>query len=114
MIHPLANSGGARHLPMFVAEDVLVEDFPDPKDGEQPPSSPLLATLELSRRRGLTREAIERALLTHGTRVLEKEFGLDRSEEHTSELQSRPHLVCRLLLENKNNSVVARVASGSI
>src|SRR5690554_342218 len=23
-----------------------------------------------------------------------------RSEEHTSELQSRPHLVCRLLLEN--------------
>src|SRR3989442_4174096 len=24
-----------------------------------------------------------------------------RSEEHTSELQSRPHLVCRLLLENK-------------
>src|SRR5690554_5852295 len=30
-------------------------------------------------------------------------FGrLDRSEEHTSELQSRPHLVCRLLLEKKN------------
>src|SRR3989442_1377413 len=25
-----------------------------------------------------------------------------RSEEHTSELQSRPHLVCRLLLDNKN------------
>src|SRR3989442_4856930 len=25
-----------------------------------------------------------------------------RSEEHTSELQSRPHLVCRLLLENKH------------
>src|SRR5690554_7144005 len=27
--------------------------------------------------------------------------GLYRSEEHTSELQSRPHLVCRLLLEKK-------------
>src|SRR5690625_5755880 len=27
----------------------------------------------------------------------------DRSEEHTSELQSRGHLVCRLLLEKKNN-----------
>src|SRR5690554_7255851 len=26
---------------------------------------------------------------------------LKRSEEHTSELQSRPHLVCRLLLEKK-------------
>src|SRR5436305_3472584 len=27
----------------------------------------------------------------------------ERSEEHTSELQSRPHLVCRLLLEKKND-----------
>src|SRR3989442_9614171 len=27
--------------------------------------------------------------------------GAPRSEEHTSELQSRPHLVCRLLLEKK-------------
>src|SRR3989442_6139758 len=27
-----------------------------------------------------------------------------RSEEHTSELQSRPHLVCRLLLEKKKNA----------
>src|SRR2546429_6481672 len=29
----------------------------------------------------------------------------DRSEEHTSELQSRLHLVCRLLLEKKKQSV---------
>src|SRR5436305_10925384 len=29
-----------------------------------------------------------------------------RSEEHTSELQSRPHLVCRLLLEKKNYSLL--------
>src|SRR5690554_3343509 len=28
----------------------------------------------------------------------------DRSEEHTSELQSRPHLVCRLLLEKNKSS----------
>src|SRR3989442_11747995 len=28
-----------------------------------------------------------------------------RSEEHTSELQSRPHLVCRLLLEKKKNPI---------
>src|SRR3712207_7022702 len=28
---------------------------------------------------------------------------LGRSEEHTSELQSRQYLVCRLLLEKKNN-----------
>src|SRR5690625_6251266 len=30
-----------------------------------------------------------------------KPGALRRSEEHTSELQSRGHLVCRLLLENK-------------
>src|SRR3989442_3681540 len=29
----------------------------------------------------------------------------DRSEEHTSELQSRPHLVCRLLLEKKKRPI---------
>src|SRR5690554_7031206 len=29
-----------------------------------------------------------------------------RSEEHTSELQSRPHLVCRLLLEKKKRAHV--------
>src|SRR5687768_6723206 len=32
----------------------------------------------------------------------QKERALARSEEHTSELQSRLHLVCRLLLEKKN------------
>src|SRR2546422_5728047 len=30
-------------------------------------------------------------------------YGKTRSEEHTSELQSRLHLVCRLLLEKKKN-----------
>src|SRR2546422_1890584 len=34
----------------------------------------------------------------------------DRSEEHTSELQSRLHLVCRLLLEKKNQKIVQRDA----
>src|SRR5436305_3513240 len=29
-----------------------------------------------------------------------------RSEEHTSELQSRPHLVCRLLLEKKKDEAL--------
>src|SRR5690606_41566302 len=30
-----------------------------------------------------------------------------RSEEHTSELQSRENLVCRLLLEKKNKSIIS-------
>src|SRR3989442_2198780 len=33
-------------------------------------------------------------------------LGDARSEEHTSELQSRPHLVCRLLLEKKKKVVM--------
>src|SRR3989442_3925170 len=40
-------------------------------------------------------------------RGLEK---IERSEEHTSELQSRPHLVCRLLLEKKRTRTDARKA----
>src|SRR3989442_7127200 len=34
--------------------------------------------------------------------------GDERSEEHTSELQSRPHLVCRLLLEKKKSAHESR------
>jgi hypothetical protein len=76
-IHPLVNSGGARYLPSLVAEDVLVEDFPDPADNETPPASGLVKSLGLPGRRGLPRIAIEQALLMHGTRILEKELGLD-------------------------------------
>src|SRR3712207_7498832 len=35
--------------------------------------------------------------------VLLRRVGAARSEEHTSELQSRQYLVCRLLLEKKNS-----------
>src|SRR5687768_12037506 len=42
-------------------------------------------------------EALHRELRGKGFNVL----GFPRSEEHTSELQSRLHLVCRLLLEKK-------------
>src|SRR5439155_20167987 len=38
-------------------------------------------------------------------RVFAVRAHLLRSEEHTSELQSRGHLVCRLLLEKKNDTV---------
>src|SRR5690554_7205341 len=34
-----------------------------------------------------------------------------RSEEHTSELQSRPHLVCRLLLEKKKKKIDIKIRS---
>src|SRR5690554_7631938 len=35
-----------------------------------------------------------------------QEYQPSRSEEHTSELQSRPHLVCRLLLEKKKTKYI--------
>src|SRR3989442_7911146 len=45
-------------------------------------------------------------------RSLQQDFRLraePRSEEHTSELQSRPHLVCRLLLEKKNKQQLTTI-----
>src|SRR5690554_7187219 len=41
---------------------------------------------------------------TTEAQVVELNDGSLRSEEHTSELQSRPHLVCRLLLEKKKKT----------
>src|SRR3989442_6600225 len=35
---------------------------------------------------------------------------VSRSEEHTSELQSRPHLVCRLLLEKKKKHLTVSIS----
>src|SRR3712207_7935029 len=52
--------------------------------------------------RGELRARPHAAGLHHHGRVLLLHGG-DRSEEHTSELQSRQYLVCRLLLEKKKN-----------
>src|SRR3712207_7655204 len=40
----------------------------------------------------------------HGHLAMKHESGATRSEEHTSELQSRQYLVCRLLLEKKKKN----------
>src|SRR5690348_17375700 len=50
-----------------------------------------------------TAGAIERGNTVSDFDDQEKERQHSRSEEHTSELQSPVHLVCRLLLEKKNN-----------
>src|SRR3989442_13321019 len=59
-----------------------------------------LHALVLERRAGEHRHDLPRdgRLTEHGADLVVGEL---RSEEHTSELQSRPHLVCRLLLEKK-------------
>ena len=53
---------------------------------------------------GLLALAIFFAALNVGQSELEKSA---RSEEHTSELQSRRNLVCRLLLEKKNKTLTS-------
>src|SRR5690625_6588792 len=47
-------------------------------------------------------EASFEALRNPGAQQVDLQAVALRSEEHTSELQSRGHLVCRLLLEKKN------------
>src|SRR5690554_5927879 len=50
-------------------------------------------------------EAIRDEILASGELRHAETFDWEiRSEEHTSELQSRPHLVCRLLLEKKKEA----------
>src|SRR3989442_7383455 len=73
----------------------------------RPPRSTLFpyTTLFRSRRRNDVSEGqFEARVVTIEQHQRAEEKGHDaarRSEEHTSELQSRPHLVCRLLLEKK-------------
>src|SRR5438445_7711319 len=48
---------------------------------------------------------------TSSPRISDSPGGGGRSEEHTSELQSRQYLVCRLLLEKKIEGIVFTVAA---
>src|SRR5690625_838167 len=56
----------------------------------------LRAVVDKALSANMTRDTIERAIKRGAGED-------DRSEEHTSELQSRGHLVCRLLLEKKKS-----------
>src|SRR5207253_10221460 len=67
----------------------------------------------LKQREEALREADRRkdqslAMLVHELRnpLAPIKNAVERSEEHTSELQSRGHLVCRLLLEKKNRIII--------
>src|SRR2546421_4594546 len=56
----------------------------------------------------IPKDAAAVILLRHNTNHQDPEvFLVKRSEEHTSELQSRSDLVCRLLLDKKNSVNVA-------
>src|SRR2546429_4889215 len=81
----------------------------------RPPRSTLFpyTTLFRSLTAGVGGDAERQAVLTRSNQVIVYSQGKQlwkqpRSEEHTSELQSRLHLVCRLLLEKKKKTVTDR------
>src|SRR2546422_3386016 len=75
----------------------------------RPPRSTLFPYTTLFRSAGITEHGLSEREATHlyallGATMADAQVGCwdaKRSEEHTSELQSRLHLVCRLLLEKK-------------
>src|SRR3712207_8193228 len=75
----------------------LVHDYLVPFIRQQQAPRLLAELAEAREKQKLTEQQLRQALR-------EKEQALwERSEEHTSELQSRQYLVCRLLLEKKKN-----------
>src|SRR5437763_9710364 len=87
----------------------------------RPPRSTLFPYTTLFRSLELSAEWAARDLQARFSYVLSRAYGnftgfyaSDRSEEHTSELQSPMYLVCRLLLEKKKASSRVRAARRSL
>src|SRR2546429_3032304 len=71
------------------------------------PTDRSLVTFDTSR--DLDRSVPSQPQYVHCGRTVQTRY--QRSEEHTSELQSRLHLVCRLLLEKKKNAPLSLLIS---
>src|SRR2546429_5616601 len=76
----------------------------------RPPRSTLFPYTTLFRSSGASNSA--NASLKEGATPASVQHANSRSEEHTSELQSRLHLVCRLLLEKKKKQQKPASVSG--
>src|SRR5258708_24653714 len=73
----------------------------------RPPRSTLFPYTTLFRSTNQHHAAFDNAAAQHAVQLLDAAGrARHRSEEHTSELQSPDHLVCRLLLEKKNTNTV--------
>src|SRR5690606_39969306 len=88
----------------------------DPVTGELPveqyadligPRTRLVAVTAASNVLGTRPDVAAICALAHEAGALTYVDGVHRSEEHTSELQSRENLVCRLLLEKKNSMQIS-------
>src|SRR2546429_7328907 len=69
----------------------------------RPPRSTLFPYTTLFR--SYTFSGVLRPVFESGRESSRQSAGRRRSEQHTSELQSRLHLVCRLLLEKKKDDI---------
>src|SRR5690625_6005954 len=72
--------------------------------------------VDISAKAGTNIDALLEAVVLTADAALELTANpdMDRSEEHTSELQSRGHLVCRLLLEKKKLYTMKELTEHSI
>src|SRR2546428_6343288 len=76
------------------------------------PATTEIYTLPLHDALPISRELLQRPADLDGDHAFAvRGRAADRSEEHTSELQSRSDLVCRLLLEKKNKSTRNTICS---
>src|SRR2546422_2179028 len=96
---------------------LVAPHYPQPGKGRRPVGvERMLRIYFLQQWFNLSDPAVEEAL--YDSVVMRQFVGIDlgcepapRSEEHTSELQSRLHLVCRLLLEKKKHNTRGHVVS---
>src|SRR5437660_4637793 len=98
---PASPAAAAPSTPTAPQPALPGEPEPPQRSPEQPPGQPLpaqqAAAVEGNPDWADTLERIAGSVVS---------IDVDRSEEHTSELQSRGHLVCRLLLEKKKNKKI--------
>src|SRR5690625_6954267 len=100
MVVSLLETGHVDEAIDFAAKDL--DDLNRVKgDGSMTFDHPVLSALLLSKIAQAAEEGIEMTVDTAELTGRLSGDDRDRSEEHTSELQSRGHLVCRLLLEKK-------------
>src|SRR3712207_5378603 len=106
--------GEGLHQEVFIGSHRLAADEPPESGGDDRGPDPydlLLASLGACTSMTITMHAQSEGLPLRSvtTRLQHSNVHADdRSEEHTSELQSRQYLVCRLLLEKKKTKNSAR------